>query len=252
MLKRFLSILGLEGWWLPKVPSTPQPYAERVETSPQARANFPYEIVETTGEDALAKWEELKTGGRGVPVIVGDDLDEILRPFQADAFATLTPVSEQLAAADAIRIPEDLRPEDDEVELGEWPAEIPQPNGFSAAFLPGTETHLPRVYIVLIPTDDPTTVPAHLHWGGFNGCLPAPYQVAILRNWRDRYGAELVALGGDTLEVRIARKPETRAEAIELARVHNAYCGEFAAHGETLSPMAARLMVQDWWQFWWD
>ena len=193
-----------------------------------------------------------KTAGRGVPVIVGDDLDGILRPIHPDQYATLTPVSEQLAAADAIRIPDDLRPEDDEAEVGEWPAEMPEPVGFSAAFLPGTETHLPRVYIVLILTDDPTTVPAHLHWGNFNGCLLAPYHVAALRNWRDRYGAELVALGNDTLELRVARKPATREEALELARVHNAYCGEFQNHGMTLSAMAASLMVQDWWQFWWD
>ena len=34
--------------------------------------NFPFEIVETTGENALAKWEQLKAAGRGVPVVVGD------------------------------------------------------------------------------------------------------------------------------------------------------------------------------------
>ena len=252
MLKRFLSTLGLKAWRPPKAPSPLQSDAQRAEASAQARANFPYEIVETTGANALAKWEELKTAGRGVPVIVGDDVARILRPFEPGRYTTLTPVSEQLAAADTIQIPEDLVFEDDEAERGEWPAEAPAPTDFSAAFDLGSGTYLPRIYIVLIPTDDPTTVPAYLHWGGFNGCLPAPYHVALLRNWRDRYGAELVALGMDTLELRVGRKPATREEALELARIHSAYCSEFAQGGETLSGMAAGLMVQDWWSFWWD
>lgn len=245
MLKGFLSALGF---------GSRESAAARqsIDQRAEARARFPYEIVETTGENALAKWEELKSAGRGVPVIVGDDVDNVLRPFYPDASEPLIPVSEQLSAADAIRFPEGLGAGDDDVALGEWPAERPEPVGFSAALDPRSQTPMPRVYIVLIPTDDPTTVPAHLHWGNFNGCLPAPYHVAALRNWRDRYGAELVALGSDTLELRVARKPATREEALELARIHSAYCSEFAQGGETLSGVAAGLMVQEWWSFWWD
>ena len=36
-------------------------------------ADFPYEIVETTGENALATWEELKKAGRGSPVVLGEE-----------------------------------------------------------------------------------------------------------------------------------------------------------------------------------
>ena len=245
MLKGFLSALGFGS----RESATAR---QSIDQRAEARARFPYEIVETTGENALAKWEELKSAGRGVPVIVGDDVDNVLRPFLPDASEPLIAVSEQLSAADAIRFPEDLGAGDDDVALGEWPAERPEPVGFSAALDPRSQTPMPRVYIVLIPTDDPTTVPAYLHWGNFNGCLPAPYHVAALRNWRDRYGAELVALGSDTLELRVARKLATREEALELARIHSAYCSEFAQGGETLSGMAAGLMVQEWWSFWWD
>ena len=35
-------------------------------------ADFPYEIVETSGENALARWEELKKAGRGSPVVLGE------------------------------------------------------------------------------------------------------------------------------------------------------------------------------------
>ena len=47
----------------------------------QALANFPFEIVETSGESAFATWKELKTAGRGVPVVVGADVGNVLEPF---------------------------------------------------------------------------------------------------------------------------------------------------------------------------
>jgi hypothetical protein len=46
----------------------------------KALANFSFEIVEARGEDALATWQELKTAGRGVPVVVGN-LEGVLNPF---------------------------------------------------------------------------------------------------------------------------------------------------------------------------
>src|SRR5712691_6884599 len=73
----------------------------------KALANFSFEIVETRGEDGLAKWEELKTAGRGVPVVVGD-LEGVLNPFSPGYYETLKPVQETLAAANAIRFPQDL------------------------------------------------------------------------------------------------------------------------------------------------
>src|SRR6267378_4039295 len=73
----------------------------------KALANFSFEIVEARGEDALAKWEELKTAGRGVPVVVGD-LEGVLNPFSPGYYETLKPVQETITAANAIRFPQDL------------------------------------------------------------------------------------------------------------------------------------------------
>ena len=72
-------------------------------------ANFPYEILETSGENALAMWEELKDAGRGAPVVLGeDDLDNLLVPFEPIYRERLEPVENILAAAEAINFPEDL------------------------------------------------------------------------------------------------------------------------------------------------
>ena len=111
----------------------------------------------------------------------------------------------------------------------------------------------PKVHIVLVPTDDSSTIPAHLHWGSWNECPAPEYHVAALRHWRDAYGAELVGLGRDTIDLKVARTPATRGEAIELARVQYAYCNDIIDQGTgSYSVLAAQLMAHDWWFFWWD
>jgi Domain of unknown function (DUF4253) len=239
--------------------------------------NSPFEIVETTGENALAKWEELKSAGRGVPVVVGPDVEPILDPFQP------TPASEALAAASAINFPEDLpimrrdenaaalarlremdpsledddEDDDDAHEAlrseGEWPAEVSRSPGLSVVHHFRSGRPLAKVYIVLVPTDDPTTVPAHLHIGNWNACPAPEYHVAALRHWRDRYGAELVGLKGDTMNIRVARKPATREEAVELAKLQYVYCNDIIDQGVgSYNALAAELMAHHWWFFWWD
>jgi Domain of unknown function (DUF4253) len=225
----------------------------------EALANFPFEIVETRGEHALAQWHALKTAGRGVPVVVGD-LDGVLEPFSPGYPETLKPVQQTLAAASAIRFPHGLaqmRHERNvatfEPPLGEWPPSPSVSPGLSVAYERLTHRPLPKVHIVLVPTDDPTTVPAHLHWGDWNECPAPEYHVAALRYWREHYGAELVGLDMDVMNLRVARKPATRDEALELARVQHAYCNDIVDQGTyDLRALATELMAHNWWYFWWD
>src|SRR5579863_482444 len=75
-------------------------------TSMATFANFPYEVVETSGENALAMWEELKNAGRGAPVVLGEEeLHNLLFPFDPSHQAKLTPIEEILAAAEPINFP---------------------------------------------------------------------------------------------------------------------------------------------------
>ncbi|WP_158815012.1 DUF4253 domain-containing protein [Methylocapsa sp. S129] len=242
-----------------------------------AFAHFPYEIVETSGESALATWEELKKAGRGAPVVLGDDLENLLFPFDPTDRARLTPIEDILAAAEAIKFPADLhqlrrdeyaeamvylgqiasladfKNEECEAPLGDWPAETSYGSGLSVAY--DTLTGQPRspVHIALIPTDDPTAIPAYMQWGNFNQCPAAAYHVAALRAWRDHYGAELIGLGADTINLRVSRKPTTREEALELARTQYFYCNDIIDQGMgSYRKLAAGLMASDWWFFWWD
>ncbi|UPK00766.1 DUF4253 domain-containing protein [Bradyrhizobium sp. 170] len=236
--------------------------------------NFPYEVVETSGEDALATWEKLKNAGRGTPVVLGSGIENYL-PTPAQR-AQLPTVQDILAVAATIKFPDDFlrfrRDElaaamaslsemnlptgaaDEEYEppLGEWPTETGESTGLSVLYDYATGLRS-RVQIALIPTDDPAAIPAYLHWGDWNDCPSPAYHVAALRAWRAQYGAELVGIDGDTMNLRVLRKPVTREEALDLARVQYAYCNDIIDQGVgSYRALAAELMAHNWWFFWWD
>jgi hypothetical protein len=138
-------------------------------------------------------------------------------------------------------------------EVGEWPTEAPVSPGLSVAADFRSGEPLALTYIILVPTDDWTTIPAHLRWGNWNGCPAPEYHVAALRSWRDRFGAELVGLSSDVMNIRVRHRPKSRGEALELAREQYSYCSDIVDQGVgTLNALAAGLMENDWWYFWWD
>jgi hypothetical protein len=290
---------------------TQEEIARRVqEYRRKALEHFPLKLIETTGDEALAKWQELKSAGQGFPVVLGGDdeqhaFDNLLTPFGPNGPYIQPPpsVEEILRAAADITFPDDLAKHDKAVAetalqrlkaslaanpnrplpqitetndgktrtysrdetfaamereprdppLGEWPASPSPSAGHSVAHNLLTGKPLPKVYIGLAPSDDWTTIPAHLRWGGWNACPAAEYHVAAMRTWRDRYGAELIGMSFDTINLRVASKPKTREEALALARDHYIYCSDIIDQGVgTTSALAADLMANDWWYFWWD
>jgi hypothetical protein len=139
--------------------------------------------------------------------------------------------------------------------VGEWPAEWPlglqAPIGFPFHQYSGAPPQ--RVHVVRVPTEDWTAIPAYFRRGAWNGCPAAEYHVAALRSWRDRFGAELVAMSFDTMDLRVERRPQSRQEALDLAREHYIFCSETVGDGiGTLSNSAANLIQTMWWNFWWD
>jgi hypothetical protein len=137
-------------------------------------------------------------------------------------------------------------------ELGDWPSEpMGAPQLSVATALSGSP--LSKVQLVILPTDDWTTIPAYLNWGNWNGCPAPEYHVAALRSWRERFGAELIGLSHDVMNIRVNTRPEMRDAALDLAREQYAYCSDIVDQGvQTLSALAAVLMQSDWWYFWWD
>jgi hypothetical protein len=146
--------------------------------------------------------------------------------------------------------------DEDEEELdppiGDWPDAV-DASGFTLASDIRTGEPLPRVHIALLPCANGWEAIAHLRWGGWNANPAAEHHVAALRSWHDRFGAELVGVGADVLNLRVAIRPATRDAALALAREQHLYCADIVDQGvETLSALAAALMADDWWYFWWD
>jgi hypothetical protein len=140
-----------------------------------------------------------------------------------------------------------------EPRIGEWPTEPMGAPQLSVATDTLSGAPLEKVLIVTLPTDDSSTIPAYLHWGHWNGCPAPEYHVAALRSWRERFGAELVGLSHDVMNVRVKSRPSTREAALDLAREQYVYCRDIVDQGvQTLSALAAVLMESDWWYFWWD
>jgi hypothetical protein len=112
---------------------------------------------------------------------------------------------------------------------------------------------LPTVVIGLVPTTSSWQVPLILKYGGWNECPPPMVHAAILRDWERRFGAELVALTGDVVELAVARPPTDREPALELAREQYLYCGDIVWQGTNdLETLAAGLKGGSVWFFWWD
>jgi hypothetical protein len=136
---------------------------------------------------------------------------------------------------------------------GDWPTEPIGAPELSVATETLTGAPLEKVQIVILPTDDSSTIPAYLHWGYWNGCPAPEYHIAALRSWRERFGAEIVGLSHDVMNIRVQSRPPTREAALELAREQYVYCRDIVEQGvQTLSALAAVLMDSNWWYFWWD
>ncbi|WP_177184913.1 DUF4253 domain-containing protein [Sphingobium sp. YR768] len=242
------------------------------------RAALPYRYVTVAGEEALTEWTRLRNSGEGWPVVIGDDeaLDRIAEQFSledsavfaqpANASVSSPPTpAEIIAASSVVKTPEIFEqlwrdgygsdPEDDGMpDEGAWPSSTAdvQP-GFTIASDILTGRPLTHVHILIIPTLNSYEVPAYLRWGNWNACPSPEIHVAAMRYWHDRYGAELIGINGDTINMRVARRPKTREEALNLARHQFFYCADIVYQGtDTLAPLAAGLMESDWWFFWWD
>lgn len=232
------------------------------------RAAFPYPVTTVPGGDAMAAWERIHAEGKGWPVIVGGDegLDAICDQFSLDtpsilspgaADHSLQPVAQVIAASRTITMPGDLAKwggADSNLEPahGPWPERAGQVAMTVATDLMAGKPFA-RVHIVTLPTRSSWEAPAYLRWGGWNACPPPEYQCAALRGWQERYGAELIGIDRDTINLRVKRRPKDRAEALALAKECYAYCPDNVDQGVgTIEALAATLMANDWWFFWWD
>jgi Domain of unknown function (DUF4253) len=238
---------------------------------------FPYPLIKTSGSEALTEFEKQKLLGHGVPVILGaeDDIDHIMGGWDkwkpSDAAATLVKAKSfgepfdivafrkneleklniMLKAQGKEEIAEDN--EESMPEIGDWPSQPEVMSGPTVSIDIITKKALPIVYIALVPARDSTELPAYLNWGNWNANPPPETHVAMLRKWQKLYGAEIVGMTADVINVRVKTKPQSREEALKLASEMYHYCEDIVTQGTgDIAPLAATLMASDYWFFWWD
>jgi hypothetical protein len=244
--------------WLFGSKKKPQP------SRPTATA-FPYPVQIVPATQAMAVYDAIKAKGDGLPIFLGGAEDAAnLAPMATLAAKETILVRDTLAQAGRFRFPEECWqfadgtiPEvhDDIAHLranpGPWPDRVEPQTSLPVLIDLGTAQPRAELLIATIPTRDNTAIPAFLNFGGWNACPYPHVLVGALRKWRADWGAELMSVTRDTIDVRFPRRPATRAAALEL------YLEMVALHSDTLmdgdpAQFAAEAMVSEYWQFWWD
>ncbi|OWA37895.1 hypothetical protein B9G55_02280 [Saccharibacillus sp. O16] len=103
-----------------------------------------------------------------------------------------------------------------------------------------------------LPIADAWQAPFIVPMGGYNEC-PQPFEQAVLfRDWQQRFDAVPTAVAQDTWLLQVKRRPQTREEALHLAKEHVMFCQYVLESFETIGQYAEYLQQADRWEFWWD
>lgn len=136
---------------------------------------------------------------------------------------------------------------------GPWPRGVRPKNSISTPYHYSTGEPYPEVFIGLVPTAVSWQVPIYLQFGGFNDCPHPDDQGTALRYWQEKYDAEVICVRSDVLELTVARPPTNREAALALAREQFLHCRDIVEQGtQRLERLAAELLNDTTWFFWWD
>lgn len=224
---------------------------------PAIAAGLPFEFVAVPGREAVAERERLLARGDITPVILGDATD--VAPFvdqlggrEADVPGILHDAERlDLARWREARIAR--APDLYVLPPAPWPTDEPARAELSVPLEVLTRRPKRTVLIGLLPTTRSWEAPAHLCYGGWNACPPVEVHVAMHRCWHQRWGTEIASMSSDVIECTVARPPQTREEALQLAREHLVYCPDIVHQGtQSVEGLAALLLGAGTWYFWWD
>ncbi|MEV7599007.1 DUF4253 domain-containing protein [Kitasatospora sp. NPDC089797] len=157
---------------------------------------------------------------------------------------------------------------DDDGELAEalapyglrWPGTapaVPLPDGAAGAEargLAGALCSVKDVRLGLVRARSGAEALAVCGWSGpANHVGDTAKIAAVLADWERRFGAQVVEVGFDTLQLSVPVPPTNLAEALPLAAEHVALCPDQIQHGApTLTAYAELLVDSHQWHFWWD
>lgn len=214
-----------------------------------------------SGSDAVAAWRKYQAAWRkkGCSAVVLGDAEEVANRAELMRNDT-SPVEDTLRAAEAkdaatffTERAAEYAEYDTDLATGPWPDHAVPPSPLTAHTEVGSGRPKPVIYLARVPTPHAWEVPAHLKAGGWNDCPFPESQVAVLKYWHKKYGAEVYSLTSDVLECLVARPPATRPDALALAREQFLFCSDIVHQGtESVEVLAATLLGSEVWFFWWD
>ncbi|MGW4163005.1 DUF4253 domain-containing protein [Streptomyces sp. NPDC004788] len=111
-----------------------------------------------------------------------------------------------------------------------------------------------RTTLCLVQAPAGHDVPALLNWlGACNHDLTGADHRSVLRHFHAHYGAELVTLQDDIIELLVHHRPTTPQAVATAALEHYAYCPDIVDQGVgSLEALAAGQLRAGSWYFWWD
>jgi hypothetical protein len=139
-------------------------------------------------------------------------------------------------------------------EIGEWNDERIEPDDeYTIPFNIRNGEAIPKVAVALIPTVVSWQVFAFIKFGNWNACPTPAAHIAIAKKWYRQYGAEVVGISNDVVEMRVTKPPLDRDTAFALAQKQYIYCEDIVSQGTgTLMKLASALLDSNIWYFWWD
>jgi hypothetical protein len=233
--------------------------AENNVIAPESAASSspaPCEIIRTPGSKCLEVYYSLIDKQQLYPVILGDqhEYERLMENFEdsSDSFESIIQAAELIDPkkwfVEQASKDEDLY----QVDIGDWPLD-PEVMELSAHLDTLSRKPKSEVLIGLLPVKESWEVPAFLKLGGWNDCPFAQEHAAIYRYWASKWGAKVTCVTDDVVEFTVTKQPETREDALQLAREQFIFCTDLVFQGtQTLSNLAAALKVSKTWYFWWD
>jgi len=103
-----------------------------------------------------------------------------------------------------------------------------------------------------VPAGRPADILACLGWDRQNNDISAAELGAVLRSWEDRFGARLLEVGFDEIRLLVTRPPRTLEEALPIAAEHVMFSDKAHAECEFVGQIAASIVDNPFWDFWWD
>lgn len=231
---------------------------QRAAATPKApHVDFLYAIDRVSGEAGPRRLFDIRASGKATPVILGglEQFKRVAETFEVSSESVDSLLAKALAL-DPLKWIEDRAQSDPdyyEIEASDWPENASPNDALSAHIDVLSRKPLDLVYIALLPTQSAWQSACYLKIGGWNEMPFAPEHSALWRYWEDRYGAKVACLADDVIEFTVDRPPQTREEALVLARQQFIYCADIVHQGVgSVEALAATILKAPVWYFWWD